>query len=158
MSLLKVTGRLGRFSAFLCIQRTWSWKVLSVGATQSAQGSSSLRGHLVDAVMQAHTAQGPGPSVISLGVATAHLLEPVLVTVLLPWSLYSAPWVYLTNSLVLAPRDMQLWWSAFNTAHQLPWAPAQYYHRGKTVTETGRRDTAPFMLDAVSKELHRNIH
>lgn len=34
MCYLKVMERLGRFSAFLCIHRTWPWKVLPVGKPQ----------------------------------------------------------------------------------------------------------------------------
>lgn len=35
MCYFNVMGRLGRFSAFLCIHRTWPWKVLPVGKPQS---------------------------------------------------------------------------------------------------------------------------
>lgn len=153
---LKVTGRLGRFSAFLCIQRTQSWKVLPEGSPWGLCRAPEVSVANLQMQWSWHTGHLPRTRATSNQsrwwplICYSQCLSYCLV--LLPGSLCSPPWVHLTSCLVLAPWGMQSQWSVFNSVQhcgslavrRCSWAPAQYNPTAAAVTQRGRKGQCTF--------------
>lgn len=158
---LKVMGRLGRFSAFLCIHRTWPWKVFPVGKLQCLHRAPA--GSVVTLYIQhsTHTEHFPRTKAISNQARSWDCSSAKISACHTKSCCFSGPCALLPGYVSPAVLFWLIGGCSFDgqclvvpntngSSTVLPQINRSNRNRQKRI--------APSLLGVVSKELHSNIH